>query len=223
MCFILVYLMSIQMRTVNKTDLTSIKVQGEADLRSELSNWKTKYEEINLKYQDLILKIEEYKDTSEGNVEARDLLNKEIAHANLLLGKTDIQGPGVIITLTDAEEMDVDEKGRIKDYDLYDLINELRMAGAESISINDQRIINMSDVRTVGNHIVINSAVSTVPIISPYTIKAIGDSGYLTSQLNIKGGYIDVLKMDGIGAVVDTQENIVIPKYNGETTFKYAT
>ena len=212
MCFILIYVMGVQIRTIEKTDITSIKTMREAELKTEMANWKTKYEEIVLKYEDLLLRIEEYKEAIEEDSEATDLINKEIAQANLLLGQTNVQGSGVIVILANTEE------GQIDDLDLLMLINELRMAGAESISINEERIINISEIRTAGYHILVNDQKTT----SPYTIKAIGDPSYLESQLIIKDGYIDNIKKAGIDASVEKQDNVRIPKYYKQINFKYA-
>lgn len=213
MCFILFYVMGVQIRTIEKTDIANIRTMREAELKTERSNWKTKYEEITLKYEDLLLKIEEYKDSVEIDKEAADVLNKEIDEANMILGQTNVKGPGIIIVLTNTQE------GQdVEDLDLLMLINELRMAGAESISINEERIINISEIRTAGHHILVNSQRTT----SPYVIKAIGDPSYLESQLIIKEGYIDNIKRAGIEASVEIQDNIVIPKYYKEIQLKYA-
>lgn len=56
--------------------------------------------------------------------------------------------------------------------DLLKLINELNSAGAEAISINDERIVAMSDLFPVSSFILINGERTT----SPYEIKAIGDT-----------------------------------------------
>ena len=46
-CFILALVMSMQFKVVNETDITSIESMRETELRTELANWKEKYEEVN--------------------------------------------------------------------------------------------------------------------------------------------------------------------------------
>ena len=213
MCFVLFYVMSIQIRTIEKTDLTSIRTMRETELKNELSNWKTKYEEIMLRYEDILLKIKDYKETMETDKKADDLINQEIAHANMLIGKTDVQGEGVVITLNNTEDIEID------DIDVLNIINELKMAGAEAISINEKRIVAMTDIRRVGFHIMVN----TEKIAGPYVIKAIGDPKYLESALTIKDGYIDRLKKSGLEVLVERPEIVNIPKYDWKIQFKYAT
>ena len=48
-CFALVLVMFMQFKIVNETDITSIENMREAELRTELANWKSKYEETNQK------------------------------------------------------------------------------------------------------------------------------------------------------------------------------
>ena len=47
MCFILVYIMFMQFKVVNQTDITSLTTKRESELREELDSWQSKYEESN--------------------------------------------------------------------------------------------------------------------------------------------------------------------------------
>ena len=44
-CFALALVMSMQFKIASETDITSIENMREAELRTELANWKSKYEE----------------------------------------------------------------------------------------------------------------------------------------------------------------------------------
>lgn len=54
---------------------------------------------------------------------------------------------------------------------LLSLVNKMKDAGAEAISINGQRIITTTEISLAGNNVNIN----TVPTAPPYVIKAIGN------------------------------------------------
>ena len=56
------------------------------------------------------------------------------------------------------------------------IVNELRAAGAEAISINDQRLIGTSEIRCSGPTITVNGKIFAPPFI----IKAIGDTKTFT-------------------------------------------
>ena len=60
-CFALVTVMTMQFKVVNETDITEIENMQESELKTELANWKTKYDEIDAQYEDTMQKIEEYK------------------------------------------------------------------------------------------------------------------------------------------------------------------
>ena len=56
------------------------------------------------------------------------------------------------------------------------IINALKAAGAEAISINDERIVNMTDIVLITNTFI---KVNGQRIQMPYIIKAIGNQTYL--------------------------------------------
>ena len=182
-CLALSIVMFMQFRLVNETDITSIENMREEELRTELANWKERYEEANSQYEEKAKKLEEYKQKEESDAETAELVNQELNNVNLLLGKTDVEGEGVIITLKDGEE-NSEETPMVTPDNLNLLINELKLAGAEAISINDERIINMSDITIVNDTLIL---INQQRVMSPYIIKAIGDQTYLESTLVGKG------------------------------------
>ena len=139
-CFVLVYTMFIQINTVKQTDITSIETMRETELREELASWKVKYQDIYEKLNETNLKLEEYQQTSADNKNATKLLEQELKQAKTNLGLTDVVGEGIIVTLQDSENDNIDEievyDRRISVYDLLQLVNELKIAGAEAIEIN---------------------------------------------------------------------------------------
>lgn len=217
-CFILCYVMFIQFKTVEETNITQIELMRETELREMISVWKEKYEETNEELESTQTKIEEYKEKSESNQEASELLDEELLKAKTLAGLTDVKGKGIIITIKDQET----ENGIVEAYELLDLVNELKLAGAEAISINDQRITNLSDivnvsVTDVDRVILVNSK----RISSPYVIKAIGSQQYLESALTTKTvGYMDLHSEKDIK--IERDNNITILKYTGEIKLKYS-
>ena len=214
-CFCLTLVMFMQFKIVNQTDITSIENMREEELREELANWKTKYEEASSQYEEVQSRIEEYKQTTQSNEETEKLIDEELAQINLSLGKTDVEGEGIEITLRESEDDDVE---RITADNLLLIVNSLKVAGAEAISINDERIINMSDIVDINSSFI---KVNGQRILAPYIIKAIGDSTYLESSLLGNGGEVDKMKKVGQDVSITKQNNIKITKYNDEITTKY--
>lgn len=216
-CFVLAYVMFMQFKTIEETNITQIENMRETELSETLASWKEKYSEIITKLEETNTKLQEYKQKRESNQEATELLNKELLQAQTMAGLTDVKGDGVIITYYDDEKS---EYGKIEDVQLIELVNELKLAGAEAISINDQRITNMSDIINIdidGEEFIL---VNKKRVTSPYTIKAIGDPKYLESALTTKTiGFVT----RHTNATLEKRNNIVISKYTGTIKIKYAT
>lgn len=209
---ILSCVMFMQFKVVNKTDIAEIESMREDELQEALSEWKEKYEETSAKLQDTEEKINEYKVKSESSEETSKLVEKELEESNIVLGKTDVTGPGIQVILTDNDEKEYTAR------DLLNIVNELKAAGAEAISINGERIINLTDIVDISNRYIL---VNSNKISSPYTILAIGDENYLKSALNIKNGYVDTKQKEGYTIFVEGKNNLKINKYAKEINLKY--
>lgn len=213
-CFILVMIMFMQFKIVYETDISSIETMREEDLKQELANWKAKYEETEQKYQETEQTLNKYKEQSSSDSQTKQNLEDELANLNLMLGKTDVEGQGVIITLQDDENSDQE----ISADELMIIVNYLRDAGAEAISINNQRVINNTYITMINNSFI---KVNSQRVTSPYEIKAIGNSEYLKSSLVGKGGYAETITSLGQKIKIEEKKKITIPKYNEEITTKY--
>lgn len=83
-------------------------------------------------------------------------------------------GPGLRITLDPDESSSL----QITDRDLENVVNALWYAGAEAISINDERIGTLTAIRLAANSIKVNYR----SIAPPYTILALGDASSLDDR-----------------------------------------
>ena len=215
-CFVLVLVMTMQFKIVNEADITSIENMRKTELSTELANWKTRYNEVNKQYEETTAMIEEYKNNKESNEETSNLMDSELEQINMSLGKIDVKGEGILILINETDNEEIEN---ITSDDLLLIVNALKLAGAEAISINDQRIINMSDMVFIDAAGIIR--VNGERILAPYTIKAIGNSSYLESSLIGNGGVIDEMKKKDQDVTIHKENNITIPKYNDEITIKH--
>lgn len=217
--FIFSFVIAAQLNTVGNTNIISEGMR-EADLLRELQTMKEEYETLKEQYNESQEIVEEYKTSSSSNDTLIASMKTELETANVLAGLTNVKGEGVVITLKDSTDTEVSvEAGLVHDTDLTAIVTELKAAGAEAISINGQRIISTTAIRCVGPTIQVNS----VKVASPFYIKAIGNSKYLESALNIKNGVVDSLKSYGIEVEVETSNNITIDKYDLALRLKYAS
>ena len=209
----LVALISIQVRTIENSNSMGIESMQEDELRAQVSEWKTKYEEIHSKVDSNNQKIDEYTNTIQNNKQSSELLDKELNEYNMLVGKTNVTGSGVVLKLTDSFITSYTSSN------LSYIVNELKNAGAEAISINGQRIINMTDIVMIQTrYILINGE----RITAPYEVKVIGDKNKLNEALTFPNeGLIDYYRNKDYTIEMSIQDNIHIPAYNKEINLKY--
>ena len=106
----------------------------------------------------------------------------------------------------------------IHDSDLLSVINELRSAGAEAISLNGERLLATSEIRCTGAVVTVNGR----RYAAPYVIFAIGDPATLYNALTMRNGVVDILGQWKISVQVNTSTQLTIPKYQGAVEYRYA-
>ena len=214
-CFILTAVIFVQVKTINQTDITSLENMREDELRTEISNYKLKIAETEEQLKETNQKIKEYEETINTDKKASELLVKELEQQNNIIGKNDVTGNGVVITLADTRAQ------KITSEDLRQLLNELKTAGAEAISINGQRIVYDSYIVDIGGTFIRINGLEKM--VSPYVVKAIGNPTYLESGLSKKQyGYIDTKLEEGKDVVLERQDKILINAYTGDLNMEYA-
>lgn len=213
MCILLVSIIFMRFKAVEKQDFEGEKTIREAELRKEISIWKNKYEDITNSLELVNKKITEYNEQIEKNEDTSALIDSELKETNKLLGKTTVVGEGVIVTLKDTD------KENILGVDLSELINELRYAGAEAISINGIRILSLTDITDATNDLIL---INGNRIISPYVVKAIGNQTSLYSTLSAKNGFIDYYtKKYNLDIQIEKDNKIIVDSSEEDLKFKY--
>ena len=209
---VLACVLFMQFKIVKETNIEQIEDMREDELKQAIADWKEKYKDASQKLEDTNQKIEEYVDKLQDDEEINELVKKELEEAKVNFGLTDVTGEGIIVTLEDNEEKSVDAD------DLLELINELRNADSEAISINGVRVTNMTDIAYLSDGTIL---VEHNKISSPYTIKAIGDRTYLKSALTIKNGYYDLKQKEGYNIKLEEDNNIKINKNKSDINLRY--
>jgi len=170
-----------------------------------------------------LIEIEDIAKNPRGNI--IEDMERDIEKNKMFSGNINLEGPGIIISLYDnMEERGLDYEYDINDdvihdIDILNIINDLRVAGAEAISINNQRVLSSSEVFCNGPSISINKRRTGTPFI----IKAIGDPKLLSAAVNAPGTYGDGLK-NGLGKGLDTsmEDSLVIQKNSKVINYRYA-
>lgn len=200
--------------------LSSIQLMKEEieDSEDEMENLNKLIDEKNEKLGLLKRATEEDDETLE------EYLKKEIESIKLVAGLKDIKGPGIRLIIGDNEERQLIgeniQDDIIHDSEVQIILNDLKNAGAEAISINGERLIYRSEVKCGGPIIRINGRSSA----NPFVIDVIGDPKLLYSSVTAKKSFGWTLKeVYNKKVEVEMQDEIFISEYNWlDSSFKYA-
>lgn len=218
-------IISIQIRTTETSDIGGlIPVAKAKGLEQELRELRTEKDAIMLEYLDMEARIKEIEEENLSEDAMLQAATKDLEKYKISSGVVDVIGPGIIVTLDDpipTEDNPGDGYSTIMlRYDLLlSLVNKLKDAGAEAISINGQRIIASTEISLAGDNVNIN----TVPTAPPYTIKAIGNPDTLDATLTIRYGIVETMRNTyGLQVEIAKQEELEIPRYSGVIKLRYA-
>lgn len=191
------------------------------DYQKSLEIEKAENENLEVLIENYKMKIKEYEDTKAQGGDIEDLLKNEIEEFKALSGYTEIQGPGIIIIMDDAsrELYDGEDPNNVlvHEVDVLNIVNDLKIAGAEAISINGQRLLSTSELNCSSYTIKINNQ----EYAQPFIIKAIGEPKVLEAAIKAPGTYANLLKDYGLFIEANTSVNITIPRFSEEFAYKY--
>lgn len=131
-------------------------------------------------------------------------ITKKVFLSNQLIGKYDISGSGIEIIIDTSNTKDITA------INLIQIINDLRVSNAKAISINDHRIVNMTDLVDINKEYIL---VDSMPVSSPYVIKAIGNRDEIIKNINLENSSISKLERNGKNVSVYSRNVLTIPKY----------
>lgn len=224
LCGILGLTISLQFNTIkNATGGGFLSTQRAQQLTMELRNLRAEKDKLNEELTKLELRLKEYElSEADENLIIKNL-KRDLERYQLLAGYKEGEGPGVVITVDDPPNdffMGGDGSFIMYNYDLIlELVNKLNAAGAEAISINDQRYISTTEIYYTSNTMLINS----VPTRPPFTIKAIGNPETLEAALNMRYGIVwSMRQVFGLQVNVKKESNITMPRYNKVIQYEYA-
>lgn len=123
--------------------------------------------------------------SANNNLETQRILEKERDKYRIILGKTEVVGPGVTLSINHT----------LVTTQIIDLVNALRNSGAEAISINEKRILTNTPMNQFDGQ-------------PNYVVNVIGDKDVLYDSLVRPGGILDVVT----NGQAERQDEINLPK-----------
>ena len=156
--------------------------------------------------------------TTEINFEALESLKAEV-------GLTGIQGPGLMISLSDSQNAlrdgnDPTAKELVQASDIRDIVNVLFASNAEAVMVNEHRVVANSPISSIGTTVLVNNSY----IAPPFIISAVGDTDIMLQRfLNeslLKPLHERSLKEQIIMTVV-VKQLVEAPVYSGDLKTNY--
>lgn len=220
------FLLAMQIKSVkvNNGTMTSTELLRASELSDLLLKEKDKNQALYGELVNVQEELRKFREEAANSGDYAKVMAKQLERAEITSGQTAVKGPGIVINLQDSEAPNplgnaAENNFVLHDSDLLLIINELRAAGAEAISINGERLLATSELRCAGSTISINNNRYG----APFVIKAIGDPTTMENGLNMRGGAKEQLAPWGIFLGIEKKESVIINAYNGSISYKYAT
>ena len=225
MCLLLTLAISVQYRTIKDVSTLVGNSGKNSELKSEVLIWKEKYDEEYKKLENATETLDKERENASSKNTNSSQKERELKIANAIIGTIDVEGEGIVLTVADNKNvsnesisiMDNISNYLIHDSDLLTLVNELKNAGAEAISINNERITNQTAITCDGNVVLINGN----KVSSPFIIRAIGSQEALLGAIKRPGGFLEELEEFGLVSGLKKQSNIKISKFSGIIDYEY--
>ncbi len=177
--------------------------------REELIEQQERNKELAEELAELLQTIRQYEKEFATSEDQYDELVEEAEHLRLLMGELPASGKGVSVTLRDDEYSGENNPNDyiVHESHIFSVINELKIAGAEAIAINGQRLKTNSYISCNGPVITIDG--KQYP--APFVIEAVGNPEGLIAALEIGGGVFDQLLNDNVVVTLEKKEQILLP------------
>lgn len=217
------YFLTIQLKSNIMPYEGIVTIPKVLEMKSDIESLKKETQSLASSINDSKLKLQSYEDSMQKGGNLDENMQNELKAAEEAADYTSLEGPGVIISMNDSvSAVGQDESASsyvIHDADILNIVNELRAAGAEAISINDERVTATSNIRCGGPTINIDGKRHAVP----FVIKAIGDPKTLVAEITAPSGYIDLMEYYGIRFDIQKVERLTINAYDGKYKLNYQT
>ncbi|MBI4733419.1 MAG: DUF881 domain-containing protein [Rubrobacteridae bacterium] len=180
-CLLIGLLFVTQMRA-QQSSSNALQTASESDLSQIVGNLNSEIYALKAENADLRLQLFKIERTNNDSAAVMSESFKNLNNLKIIAGLTKVMGPGVKMRVSDRN-------GSINENDLVDIITELRVGGAEALSINGVRIVSQTGVIKKGRRIFVGEN----QVSAPYEINAIGNPDVLQETLAIAGGIKDKL------------------------------
>jgi uncharacterized protein YlxW (UPF0749 family) len=207
--FIIGYSYNLSKDNQQMSSSSSLYTQQRDAYREELIDQQERNKELAEELDALQVTIRKYEKEYATHEERYDELVEEAERLRILMGELPVAGKGIAVTLRDDDYSGAENPNDyiVHESHVFNVINELKISGAEAIAINGQRL-------KTNSYIICNGPVITIDgnqYPAPFVIEAVGDQNGLIGALEIGGGVFDQLLNDNVVVTVEKKAHIVMP------------
>ena len=168
------FLIAVSFNTTTRLD--EARPERATDLVGVVRDLESQRFELEERLADLRDQMDVHEKAAADDAGIKESYSIELETAREAAGLLGLAGPGVEIMLGDGSEVAAGTDPNdylIHDTDIAAVVNALFAGGAEAIDVNGERVVATTPIRCAGTTVLVNSS----RLGSPYTIRAIGDSG----------------------------------------------
>lgn len=207
--FLVGFVLILQIKSMkNRTVFYNIETIRELELQLSIEN----NELVGLN-EYITRKTAEFEELKNAKFEEnfKELLKKQNLYTKALAGKAGFIGKGIKVEIRDSDKEILPTQNPndfiVHDQDILRIVNDLKIAGAEVISINNQIYKTDSEIKCSGSTITINGKTFG----QPFVIRAIGDPDTLEATIKAKESYAYMINsLFGIRVKATREDSIVI-------------
>jgi uncharacterized protein YlxW (UPF0749 family) len=216
------FLAIMQMKAINMGS-KHVLLNDIRTIQNNILSESKQVEALNAELITLQNKVRHYADAGDSQMTVTETITQELNHYKALSGLFPLEGQGVIVIIDDAErELYLGEEPStvmVHDVDIRNIVDDLKNAGAEAISINGERFL-MGHSRIICNGPTIT--INDKQYAQPFIIKAIGNRKHLEAAVNAPGSYGSVLRDWGIFIEVNTTVSLRVPAFTSRIQYTYS-
>jgi uncharacterized protein YlxW (UPF0749 family) len=196
------FLLAIQATEKQGDRVSRLAAESPEDLTRILADLNAQADELAQQVSSLGVRLARYRTSAEvGDLALRDA-RKALEDLRVLTGVAEVEGPGLVITISDPER-------RVEWDALLDLVQELRDAGAEAIAVNGRRVLASTWFGPADAGVTVEGQRAA----PPYLVEAIGPAEAMAEALELPGGILTVLSTQpGVSLRLRQEDRLVLPR-----------
>lgn len=194
LCAVLGFALVVQLRQTKQDEFANLR---QSDLVRILDDVTRRSEDLDRERSSLLKAEFDLRSGTDSQRAALELAEKDATTQGILSGRLPAEGPGIEITIVEGDT-------KVSASRMFNVLEELRNAGAEVIEVNGVRMVTSSHFVDADRGILIDGIVAS----APYRWVAIGNPLTLQPAMEIPGGALPTIRADG-GRTTIEQHDLV--------------